>query len=304
MRLALAVLLLLTPATPAAAWSDLGPARGEVVADGERFAVQPLSDRQLIVHDDRRPPRSIDVGPQCWFTVLVGSGRALLTCSDRPSYGTTRPVVLDLETFATQLVTPAPFPELFPMGVHPAGVGRRWVQLNVSGYHWDLRRYVRLTDGAIRKVDSLRADADFDAVNVRRPLCTPLRRPHNPQDNGIDVSPPGGAVAWIGRWMVYRRGFSHVEGSQRPSEIDAWRCGRRRPVRISVCPSMRYGCGEPAVGRRLVAWVDGPHVRAATLGPLRRMRLRKSNAQQSVAVTGRRVFVSERAGGAWRVYVR
>lgn len=289
--------------TGALAWTDLGPVQLPVAGDGERFAVQPVSRRELLIHDDLRPdaPRRIDVGPQCQFGGQVGSGRAMLSCEEG-FYTLPQPVVLDLATMAARRVPSLARIGQQAMDYAPTGVGRRWVEVAVNGYHWSLRRYIRVSDGAIRKVDSGRAVPDLDALNVRRSLCSPLRRPRSMDENGFENLPRHGTAHWSGAWMVYRRPFAYRGGAPRRHDLRAWRCGRRHSVRLGTCRVVR--CGEPVTMRNLAVWSHGTTLRAATLRPLRRRRVATPGGTPYPAASGSRLFLTVETPAGLRAYVR
>lgn len=295
-----AVLLVLLAPAPASAWTDLGPVQQAVVGDGERFAVQAVSRRRLIIHDDRRPgaPRTVDIGPQCGFDGIVGGGRAVLQCGDGGFYTLPVPTVVDLETLHVQRVPPADAGGEYVV----AGVGRRWVQVAVWGYHWSLRRFIRLSDGAVRKVDDDRAVPNLDAVNVRQRLCAPLRQPRNLYENGIENHPRHGIARWSDAWMVYRRPFEYRDGAPERHDVRAWRCGRRHSVRLGTCRAV--SCGDPVTMRNLAVWSNGGALRAATLRPLRRRRLKTPPGTPSPAASGTRLFVTMATREGLRAYVR
>lgn len=202
--------------------------------------------------------------------------------------------MLDLDTLRTQLVPPLERVATGAMNYNATAVGRRWVEVTAFGYHWSLRRSLRIADGAVRRVDSGRALPDLDGARVARPLCAPLRRPRNPAE-GIENDPRYGTGVRRGRWTVYagRRG------------VHAWRCGRRSPVRLSTCRLALPGWRSPDVGRNFAAWTEGDGLRVATLQPRRRRTLATPGTHPVPAVTGRRLLVSvPLPGGAHRVYVR
>jgi hypothetical protein len=128
-----------------------------------------------------------------------------------------------------------------------AGVGRRWVRLEIHGHRSTYDAFVeRGTRRLVTDGQSLSTALDLDTRAPWRRLCHPLRR-RTGYDAGVgDVIPP----------YAYRRPFGATVAW--PTVI-VERCGRARPLLAHRCTPW---CAPPAIAAGMVAWWEGRRLRA------------------------------------------
>jgi hypothetical protein len=134
-------------------------------------------------------------------------------------------------------------------------VGREWLRLRVSGYHYSGRGYVNWRTGRLATgfPSRARAAADLDEPGLWRPLCSPLRRRRDrsdPYDNhpfhrDYQYLPPYG--------LTQRDGGDRAAGIRDGGALLLERCGQKRPTVLSRC--WRW-CADPKLGPRHVVWVE------------------------------------------------
>ncbi|MEA2450214.1 MAG: hypothetical protein QOG63_2146 [Thermoleophilaceae bacterium] len=218
----------------------------------------------------------------------VGSGLALFEarCDDSAP-----PAGLVLRV-ATGAVTPAaPFGNESerPGGDWLDAIGAHWVKVLSWGYHWHDRRYVDWRTGAVKHEDDAGSHRypNLDRPGLFAPICRPLRRRENLDDDAYDNGPPWLYYDQAGGWGVTQL-KEYATRANQPTLV-LQRCGARRP-RIEL----PWG----VLGRGIVAWAEPRggveyRVHVLRLRDGRRFSWR-ANAWQSpvVSVAGRRVFVT------------
>ena len=191
---------------------------------------------------------------------------------------------------------PLPSPNEIAGRAWITGIGRRWAEVSVSGYHYSYVRYFDWRTGAVRAVEAPDETPDLNADDVSRPLCGEVARPRVPDDPSDNV-PDYGPVSSAGRWTVYLT----AKG------LFAWRCGRKRPFRVSRCPI----CDQPLLINGQVVWATPDGVRVQRLSDGRRKRLgtaaiRPEGGYMELARTRRWLVASlwDPIGSTWTVYRR
>lgn len=243
----------------AAGWTQLPPTtRAGVVTDGERFAAYQATDGALVVLDELSAgPSRFDI-KGCQFTGPVRVGRTLVICGPYSD----RQAMVDLVTGDF-----IPLPDMrFGAFTHgdgtwdePIGVsifGQRWLEMIVGAYHWTARRYVTYDARQIRTIESATRAPALDSEQVARPLCAPVRRAPNPEVMGSDNNPRFANPTRDGAWVVTRalRGVTR-DGEPALITAEAWRCGARRPTRLSNCKDTEWSaCQDLQASAGTVTW--------------------------------------------------
>jgi hypothetical protein len=196
------------------AFVALGAAIAAPVSDGVRWVAIPRAPGVVEVRDDLKGIKRTLRLP-CDVVGVSRAGVLTTGCVDR-TYTT-----IDLTTGGRATFSvPQPADFAFDSALT---VGRVWIEVYTSGYHFGGVRYVNRASGAVGAVGP-REYADLDAPALARPLCAPLRRPSDPADG----SPPPVfttdplASGWDDR---------------------LWFCGDKRPRRLRDALSLTVGGG-------------------------------------------------------------
>jgi hypothetical protein len=239
MRRLLLSLLLTLLAVPAIARADL-------VSDGTRYAAW---ERHGVVHvlDDHGPAQTIPVPVGCRLA-NIGAGKLLFDCSV-PSDDAilVRGQTVDI---ATGAVAQLPERVVGESGapVDSAGygaIGTHWIAYGASYYHGSITTYLPLDGGPPQSIGSndvfreaQRSVLDLDTPQLEVPMCAPLRI-----RGGEAIDAPYG---------VYRRPYLAVQWAD--GRLTLQRCGSPTAKVVTRCPGF---CGNIALGRGLLAWIDG-----------------------------------------------
>jgi hypothetical protein len=281
-----ALLGLCQTASAAVQWRPLGTFPGTALAAGGGRVVAASGRHELALLGPSGVQRRFDLG-QCSFVGPAGARQAALFC------GAGNHSLLDLSSGAIAPVrlTPEVAKALeSELGTSITAVGRRWLTFTLSGDHYTIERYWSRTTGRLFDGGAGARDAiDLDAQTPVVPLCRPVKRPGNPDRS--DAALPFLPIQRTGRWTVFAR-----MGATRVTGLYAWRCGHRKPVRISACP--HRSCLQFAVRSNLVAWTSDRGVRTMDLATGRRL-LGGPRSDVRVALgSGDRVYASSRDGTA------
>jgi hypothetical protein len=261
--LALLVLLISASSAWALPLRKLGP--GSVWTDGDRYAVffppdQIERPRQILdERTGRRYAVSAPTSPptagfqtSCRFG-FVAAGSVLWSCPfDKSPYlltdvatGLTRTVPGwdNLERSLSEFKDEPSAPS-----VNVRGFGRRWLHVQVHGWHALLaNRWLDWRTGTLvaDNPGGRRAVIDLDDSRLAVPLCSPLRRRIEPFEGyGPDVVIP----------YVYEQGWLfNSDYSVQSHAIKIRRCGSRRSLVLHRC---RHTCGDASFGAGYVTWLD------------------------------------------------
>lgn len=230
-------------------WKRLISAASSAETDGKRWVAWLRSGGVLEARSDQGARRAIDVENSCPVASgpIVGSGVALMSCSDTPGTVATSAITVEL---ASGSIARVPLSANAVEGANFLAVGDRWAEYESSLNKSTSREYVNLSTGEIRQVEGRDETPDLDTRRLVLNLCSPVRRPPNPDedDENVGAIPSYGRVATTGQWTVFNR------TAPRGLPIFAWRCGQPRPIVLSGCLNDGGECPEPAVGAGLVTW--------------------------------------------------
>lgn len=196
-RVLIAVIAALTLAPAAHAeprFRDVGPVVAGPFTDGHRWAAwSPVRGKLTLFDTARGRAWTQPLPPRCEL-VGVGGGRLLLLCPP-PGYqydNLDRPVLVDLRTGAwwepPGVDAAVTGESLRGFDVGWTGIGRRWLRYSVYAYHFIGTRYLDTATGRIASDPaSTVRQPSLDAPGLIVRLCSPLRRPRNP-DNVISLA--------------------------------------------------------------------------------------------------------------------
>lgn len=179
-----------------------------------------------------------------------------------------------------------------PEEVVAEAVGRHWIDVREYSYHVEKRYYRNLFTGEYRELDSKTLVADLDAVELGRELCSPLRNSRHFEDP-YTIGLPN----WI---QIPFDGKATIVSRSNRNEVEAWHCGQARPRHLTNAPD-----GAVTFAGGWVSWIDAAHVHAVRVRDGRRVTFpRPHPATRTVRLVQTRsvVYVSMRAGRAWRAY--
>ncbi len=299
------LLLLLAAIAEAARWQPVGSSVTGVATDGARYAIWASDRHTLMIAADGGSPRRVTVAAGCEYVmaIIAGAGKAALLCNGNGVFEGRRVVVVDLATGAQRRV---------PKLVIGAGtqqtvtaIGRRWLQVD-GGAGRSIWRY--WVDAASGRKANVRGRSRYPALNARalsRPLCGPVQRPLNPEDDAANAWPRLGDVQRAGRWFAFRRPAAYNRaGVVAASELVAWRCGDPRPRVLDRCGHYRAACTDIQLGAGMITWQTRGRLRIARLPRLRMASERlPKGLMTAVRHTRGRLYRASSAGGA-TVYAR
>jgi hypothetical protein len=196
-----------------------------VASDGGRVAAWVTDEGRLGVVDAslamKEFPWPCDAPAPGRRIGAVGDGQVVVNCGRR--FGEVDAVAVDAATGGVTVLPGLHEPGSFPDQALVDGIGRHWLRVRISGYHYDVHTYVRRRDGATRRdPDRRNLRPDLDARTLFRSLCAPVLRPPNPDDN-VYVSADrflevDSSLGWT---LRTRRGVPTLQ-----------RCGTRRTIAI------------------------------------------------------------------------
>jgi hypothetical protein len=241
---------LIGPATAAAASpaalraSVVGSGTWMIGSDGVRFAAWQGDDvASTFVYDDvtRRTSRVTPPAAGCTITA-IGAGALAASCDAYPLLGSGW--LLNLRTGVwRQVVAPGLEPGDFESRGF-VGVGSRWLQADLHGYHNDVSQFRARADGRAytgARPFGPRVQPSLDAAGLRRRICSPLRA--RPQPSGSDSYD-----GWLPLQIEGRFALDVLEG---PVRVVLRRCGSTR--RQTVC---RTWCFTPTLMHGRAVWAD------------------------------------------------
>jgi hypothetical protein len=281
MSLTVAMLVLaLTPsdglaAAEAPALRDTGVrVPGELFGDGERLVGVPEPAGMLVL-DAATGQRGFVRSPPGCSPAGVGGGAAAFACAMTPGMAGGAGVVVDLVSGRQERLPERSLPTFGYNHAMVAGVGRRWVRVEVRGYRNAYDAFIERSTARVVIGGQQRDTAfDLDAHTPWRLMCRPLRA-----RTGIDAAGADGAILPY----VYRR---PIGATVVWPTIVVERCGRARPLIARRCAGY---CSPPAVAAGVVAWREGGRVRAFL--PRSRRLVSWPVATGRFALTAHRVWV-------------
>jgi hypothetical protein len=182
----------------------------------------------------------------CYFGALSPDDEILWTCaSPVPGEGA---IIEDPD--GNERVVPPPS----GLGADSAGysaLGRFWLRVRNSGYHYGFESYVDRATG--RQVQPNERDRgvwfDVDSTGLTRRLCRGMWRPLVPNDDsGRGVVP--GPLAIAGRTAAATTFRDSEHGPD--GKVVLQRCGKAARV-LQRCPQPSL-CSQPVINTRIVAW--------------------------------------------------
>jgi hypothetical protein len=283
----------------AAQWRPVGTARGGVRSDGARWVVMQRSGGRVVVGDDLLGRRfAVAVRRSCFVVHVGGGGLLVVRCPSVSSPEGLRDVydMTDLRSGKREAVEVPALPDVDVEEV--IGVGRVWLRLRYSGYHyWGERYYSRIT-GEVRTADGPRSVPNLDDPRLEARLCDPLRRPRVQVEAGYEEGSPWVPVTYDGRAAAFRH----------PRRLDSmlWRCGAARPQRLTSGPSSTFG--QTQLGGGWAVFIENRDITALRYRDGRRVHLPvpsrwKRKWDTHKAHTRRFVYLAvRRTEEVWRVY--
>lgn len=266
------------------------PAGAQVVGDDgmSRVAFRtPTYPRVAVEVLDLRTRQTSEVPlPRSGCEVGAGIGGLLATCIEGA------PIRVYARGYDEGPWTPVALPGIYAGGsgidgISPMGIGRRWVLLNIYGYHWQTtiqldRRGTRTVEDPVT-ASGARSIPSLNARSGRRPLCSPLRRIAQPTTDEFDSSP------WVPLTYAKPWAVEAVVNGSKPSSMRLYHCGgRARGVAICRGGGPQTCIGPSIFGDRL-AWSD-----LEGAGYVRDLR-----TGRTTTVRDRLGFVSVRLVGPW-----